>query len=99
MTKIEQLERELIKKNQALDDMLIAHNLLKETLERTIKSMTNVENQLNTIAIYLKDSRDTICCLRQENKNLKRSSKQWVLRAIQLEFKALSAADSIKNKS
>lgn len=89
MTKIEQLEQEL---NESLNTQY----LLRETLKSNAKTLEEIKNQLEGIEVYLKYSNEYISTLKQENRRLKSSCDEWVKRAIQLEFKVLSARDATK---
>ncbi len=89
MTKIEQLEQEL---NESLNTQY----LLRETLKSNAKTLEEIKNQLEGIEVYLKYSNEYISTLKQENHRLKSSCDEWVKRAIQLEFKVLSARDATK---
>ncbi len=99
MATIEQLENELNQKIKALNESLNAQYVLRETLKNNTKTMGRIERQLKNIEISLKVSNEAIYKLKQENQNLKLSSDQWMLRAIQLEFKVLSVGDVTKNRN
>jgi siderophore synthetase component len=98
MTTIEQLEYELDQKVYALNKSLNAQYLLRETLRNNIKTLVVVEKQLKGIETYLTYSNNTINLLKQENRRLKSSCDEWFKRAINLEFKVLSAGDTAKNR-
>ena len=89
MTKIEQLEQEL-------SESLNTQYLLRETLKSNSKVLEEIKNQLEGIEDHLKYSNQYITLLKQENRRLKASCDEWVKRAIQLEFKVLSAHDATK---
>lgn len=98
MTKIEQLEREIQQKTQALNESLAAQYALSETLKSNTKTMARIEKQLKSVVAYLKYSNDTICRLNQINRSLEWSSEKWMQRALQLEFKVLSAGDATNDR-
>ncbi|MDP1541475.1 MAG: hypothetical protein Q8L72_12595 [Moraxellaceae bacterium] len=96
MTKIDQLESELKKKTQELNESLKTQIVLRERLKRNTKSLEVVLEKLKGIEAYLEDSNEFVFKLKQDNWKLKVSCDQWVKRAIQLEFEVLSARDRAK---
>lgn len=98
MTRIEQLETEINLKTHELNESLSAQYVLRETLIKNTKTLGEVEKQLKSIEAYLKYSNNTIHMLKQENRKLKSSCDEWIKRAINLEFKVLSANDAAKNR-
>jgi hypothetical protein len=75
--------------NESLD----AQYLLNERLKSSIKTLSEVETLLKVIEANLKHSNEYNDALIQENWQLKLSCEKWMKRAIQLEFKVLSALD------
>ena len=98
MTPIEQLENEIDQKINALNESLNVQYLLCETLKNNIKTLVVIEKRLKDIDAYLTYSNNTINRLKQENRRLKSSCDVWTKRAINLEFKVLSAGDAAKNR-
>lgn len=98
MTKIERLETEINLKTHELNESLGAQYVLRETLIKNTKTLGEIEKQLKGIEAYLKHSNNTIYLLQQENRGLKSSCDEWIKRAINLEFKVLSAGDAAKNR-
>ncbi len=96
MTKIEQLDNEIKKKTQELNESLKTQILLRERLKNNNRSMGEVLDQLKAIEAYLEDSNQYIYKLQQENHKLKLSCDGWMRRAINLEFKVLNARDATK---
>ncbi len=84
------MKPKLNESNESLD----AQYLLNERLKSSIKTLSEVENLLKTIEANLKHSLEYNDTLLQENWQLKLSCEEWMKRAIQLEFKLLSALDS-----
>lgn len=96
MTKIEQLESELNQKNNELNESLNTQCLLRETLKSSMKSLEEIESRLKGIESFLRYSNECVYRLKQENRKLKFSSDEWMRRAINLEFKVLSARNAAK---
>lgn len=96
MTRIEQLENEINQKIKELNESLNTQYLLRETLKSNAKTLEDIKTQLEIIEAYLKYSNEYIDTLKQENRQLKSSCDEWAKRAIQLEFKVLSARDAAK---
>jgi hypothetical protein len=96
VTKIEQLEHELNQKINELNESLHIQCLLRETLKNSTKSMEEIELQLKGVDAFLTYSNECVYRLKQENRELKLSSDEWMKRAINLEFKLLSARDAAK---
>jgi transketolase len=91
MTMLEQLDNEINQKVNALNESIKAQKLLREALENSIKTLGMVEKRLLGIEAYLTYSNTTINKLKLENRSLKSSCDEWIKRAINLEFKVLSA--------
>ena len=98
MATIEQLENELNQKTNALNKSLNAQYLLRETLKNNNQTLVMVEKRLKDIDAYLTYSNSTINGLKQENRRLKLSCDEWTKRAINLQFKVLSAGNVEKNR-
>ncbi len=96
MTKIEQLEYELNQKTNELNESLNTQCLLRETLKNSTKNLEEIEHRLKDIDAFLRCSNEYVYRLKQENRKLKLSSDEWMKRAINLEFKLLSARDAAK---
>lgn len=96
MTKIEQLESEIIKVINELKESLNTRYLLRERLKSNTNTPGAVENPLEVIEVYIKYSNEYISMLKQENRRLQLSCDEWMKRAIELEFEALSARDAEK---
>ncbi|MGR9015010.1 MAG: hypothetical protein ACU83U_15350 [Gammaproteobacteria bacterium] len=96
MTKIKQLEIELRQKNNELNASLNTQYLLQQTLKSNTKTLGEIEFMLKAVEINLKNSNEYVCRLEQENSSLKLSCEVWMKRAINLEFKLLSARDAAK---
>lgn len=96
MTKIEQLEYELNQKTNELNESLNTQCLLRETLKNSTKNLEEIEHGLKDIDAFLRCSNEYVYRLKQENRKLKLSSDEWMKRAINLEFKLLSARDAAK---
>lgn len=99
MTGIKQLEGELNQKINELNESLNVQYFLRETLQSNTQRMTEINNQLKEIEVYLKYSNEYFDTLKKENLNLKLSCDEWVKRAIKLEFEVLSARDAAKNRN
>ncbi len=96
MTKIERLEKELNQKTHELNESLHTQWLLRETLENSTKNLEEIERQLKGKEVCLRCSNECVYRLKQENHKLKSSNDEWMKRAINLEFKVLSARDAAK---
>lgn len=96
MTKIEQLEYELNQKTNELNESLNTQCLLRETLKNSTKNLEEIEHRLKDIDAFLRCSNEYVYRLKQENRKLKLSNDEWMKRAINLEFKLLSARDAAK---
>lgn len=96
MTKIEQLEYELNQKTNELNESLNTQCLLRETLKNSTKNLEEIEHRLKDIDAFLRCSNEYVYRLKQENRKFKLSNDEWMKRAINLEFKLLSARDAAK---
>lgn len=96
VTKIEQLEYELNQKTNELNESLNTQCLLRETLKNSTKNLEEIEHRLKDIDAFLRCSNEYVYRLKQENRKLKLSNDEWMKRAINLEFKLLSARDAAK---
>ncbi len=81
------------KKTNDLNESLNAQDLLHDRLKSSIKTLGEVEHLLKVIEANLKHSNEYNNALIQENWQLKLSCAEWMKRAINLEFKVLSARD------
>ncbi len=93
-----QLEMQINQKIQELNESLRAQALLRERLVDNTRTLWQIETQLKEVEAYLTETNDTINVLTHENQCLKLSSQKWMQRAIDLEFKLLSAIDSAKHR-
>jgi len=96
VTKIKQLEKELNQKTNELNESLNTQCLLRETLKSNMKNLEKIESRLKDIEVFLRYSNECVYKLKQENRKLKLSCDEWMKRAINLEFKVLSARDAAK---
>jgi hypothetical protein len=96
MSKTEQLEHELNQKTKELNEILQSQCLLYNTLENNTNSMKKIGNMLKQVDVKLKHSNEYISKLEQENFWLKLSCDEWMKRAIEFQFKALSDRDTTK---
>ncbi len=96
MTKTEQLERELNQKTLELTEILESQCLLRNTLRNNTKTMEGIRSLLQQVNAKLKHSHEYISTLEQENFCLKLSCDEWMKRAIEFQFKALSDSDTTK---
>ena len=100
LVKIEYLEKELRRKDQALEANLLEQIKLREGLQDCIKVIEKSSRQLLSVKSEIrKDSRrllDRIAELEQELKTLESSNDAWTSRAIALEFELLTAHKEIE---
>jgi hypothetical protein len=76
-----------------LNESLDAQILLYQRLKSSIKTLEEVEGLLKVIEANLKYSNECNDALIQENWKLRLACDKWMKRAINLEFKVLSARD------
>ncbi len=96
MTKIEQLESEINRKINELNESLNTQYLLRETLKNNTKTLGFVENRLKEIEANLKHTNEYIYTLKQENWRLKLSCDEWMRRAIKHKLEVLSSRHATK---
>lgn len=96
VTNIKQLQSELDRKVNELNESLNTQYLLHETLKNNIRTMGEIENLLKAVTANLKHSNECVENLKQENRSLKAACDVWMKRAIKLEFEVLSARDAAK---
>lgn len=77
-----------------LSQILDTQILLYQRLKSSIKTLEEVEDLLKVIEANLKYSNECNKALIQENWKLKLACNEWMKRAINLEFKVLSARDA-----
>lgn len=96
VTKLEQLESELKQKINELNDSLNIQYFLREQLTTTTTTLKEIESQLHGIEVFLRYSNECVYELKRENEKLKLTNDEWMKRAINLEFKVLSARGAAK---
>ncbi len=96
MTEIEQLKSELNQKTSELNESLNDQYLLHERLIFCTKTLKEIECLLETVKTNLINSNENAHKLALENQHLKLTCDEWMKRAIELEFKVLTALDTTK---
>jgi hypothetical protein len=77
--------------DKQLSDSLSTEFLLHEKLQGTVRALEEVGHLLRIVEANLKYSNERNEALKQENSKLKLACDEWMKRAINLEFKVLSA--------
>ncbi|NOT13397.1 MAG: hypothetical protein HOP23_16480 [Methylococcaceae bacterium] len=97
MNQIEQLESELNKKTEELEQLWDAYNHLFKKFKQSTISLRHIESQLKDAEDHLQYLKayvnEYITDLVEENQKLKLSADVWLKRALKLELDVLNARD------